>query len=206
MYADVKELRPGAARKVQTRLRKAAAAVMRPQSGNSYPSVPPRVHLSPTFSSRPHRTGPQAPNDQHRGPGAGSSPTISGLGTTTIAGAAMSPQFVLLCVNTKRSRTLEHVNVAALTNDEFLFDAIREGYYLARHPHEWKLSFSPGFVPLLKWLSRYVGDMSIFTPKSADYVRVGLLQTRSAHQLDLLMLTLSVSSDSSQNGDLSLPP
>ena len=87
-----------------------------------------------------------------------------------------------------------------------LFDAIREGYYLARHPHEWNLALFLGFVLLSKWLSGYIGDMSVLAPKYADYVRVCLLPTRSAHHFDLLVLTLSVPSYPSQNGHLPLTP
>jgi len=49
MFEDVKELYLGAALKLQTRLREAAAAVVWPQYGSSYPSRPPQAHISPSW-------------------------------------------------------------------------------------------------------------------------------------------------------------
>ncbi len=52
MFEDVKELYLGAALTLQTRLREAAAAVVWPQYGSSYPSRPPQAHISPSWSSQ----------------------------------------------------------------------------------------------------------------------------------------------------------
>jgi hypothetical protein len=209
MYADVKELRPGAARKLQARLRRAAAAVTRPQSDNAYPSVPPRAYISPTPSSRLHQTGSRTPDYQHRVPGVfGSSPTAaSGSRTTIVAGAAASPKYILLCVNTRRLRTLTHVDVATLTNDEYLFNAIRESYYLTRHHQEWRLSRVLGFLPSNRF-SRYIGDITMLTPKSGDYVKVCFTQICSIHSfgLSVPVLTVPVSSGPSENVNLSVSP
>lgn len=180
MFEDVKELQPGAALKLQTRLREAAAAVARPQYGSSYPPRPPQAHILPSWSSQAN----SSESSPSHAPSHGTSATDSHSDPMTARSAtainvlanAATPQYVLLCVNTRRLRTLEHVKVSTAMNDEFLFDALRGSYNIARYPHNWTLPLIPHLAPLLKWLWRYVGDMSILTPASADYVRVCLSQ------------------------------
>ncbi len=179
MFDDVKERHPGAAVKVQTRLREAAAAIARPQYGSSDPSSPSRAHISPSRSSQANLYESSLSHAPSHGTGATDShpdPTTARSATAIRCPAnAATPRYILLCVNTRRLRTLEHVKVSTVMNDEFLFDALRESYNLARKTHNWTLPLIPRFAPLLKWLWRYVGDMSILTPTSADYVRVCFL-------------------------------
>lgn len=180
MFADVKELRHGAALEQQTRLREAAAAILRPQHGNSNTLRPPQAHISPSRSSQANLSDSSCPYAPPHGTGATgshSNPTTAGSGTAfNLPASAPNPQYVLLCVNTRRLRTLEHVEVPTARNDEFLFDALRESYNLARKSHVWTLPLLPHFVPISNWLRRYVGDLSLLAPTSADYVRVCLFQ------------------------------
>ncbi len=176
MFDDVKELHSGAALKLQTRLREAAAAVAQSQYGNSYPSRPPQAHISSLWSSQANlsESSPShAPSYGTNATDSHSDPTTAQSTTAMKAPAgAATPRYLLLCVNTRRLRTLEHVKVSTAMNDEILFDALRGSYNLARKGHVWTLPLIPHFAPLLNWLWRYVGDMSILTPTSADYVRV----------------------------------
>ena len=180
MFADVKELHPGAALKLQTRLREAAAAIARPQQGSSYPSRPPQAHILPSWNSRANSSGSSPSHAPPHGAGSTGShldPITAGPATASnIPASASARRYILLCVNTRRLRTLEHVTVPTATNDEFLFDALRESYSIARKNHQWRLPLLPHFAPAFKWLWHYVGDMSILTPTSADYVRVCLFQ------------------------------
>lgn len=176
MFEDVKELHPGAALKLQTKLREAAAAVARPQYGSSYPSRPPQAHILPSWSSQANSSESSPSHAPFHGTNATDShsdPTTAWSATASnILASVPTPQYVLLCVNTRRLRTLEHVKVSTVMNDEFLFDALRGSYEIARNPHNWTLPLIPHSAPLSNWLWRYVGDMSILTPTSADYVRV----------------------------------
>lgn len=212
MFADVKERHPGAALKLQTRLRKAAAAVMRPQHGSSYPSRPPQAHISPSSASQANLPGHSSLDAPLHGAGATNShPHSTTVGSATvndIPATAPTPRYVLLCVNTRRLRTLEHVSVPDITNDQFLFDVLREGYTLARKTYQWTLPLLPYLAPLSKWIWGY-GSMSILTPTSADYVRICRpqnLSQRIRKQMDDSVLTLSVPSRPDQNRNLSFQP
>lgn len=180
MFEDVKELHPGAALKVQTRLREAAAAVARPHYGSSYPSRPPQAHISPSWRSQTNSSESSTSHAPSHGTSATDPPsdptTAQSVTAINMLASAATAQYVLLCVNTRRLRTLKHVKVSTVMNDEFLFDALRGSYNIARKPHTWTLPLIPYFTPLSNWLWRYVGDMSILTPTSADYVRVCLSQ------------------------------
>lgn len=180
MFDDVKELQPGAALRLQARLREAAAAVARPQYDSSHPSRPSQAHISPAWSSQANSSefsSSHAPSHETSARDSHADPTTARSATAiNIPANAATPRYVLLCVNTRRSRTLKHVNVSTVMNDEFLFDALRGSYNLARKTHDWTLPLIPHFAPLLKRLWWYVGDMSILTPTSADYVRVCLSQ------------------------------
>lgn len=54
-----------------------------------------------------------------------------------------APQYLLLCINTKASTALANIDVGSLTNDQYLFDAIRCEYERVRGGHEWSISLSP---------------------------------------------------------------
>ena len=122
---------------------------------------------SPSHTSS-HRT---SATDSHSDPTTAQSATA-----INILASVATLQYVLLCINTRQLRTLEHIKVSTAMNDEFLFDTLCGSYNIARKPHNWTLPLIPHFAPLSNWLWRYVGDMSILTSTSADYVWVCLSQ------------------------------
>jgi len=176
MFADVKELRSGAALNLQTRLRQAAAAVRRPQHGSSYPVRPPQAHLLPLYGPQTNLSGhPASSGPPHTAGATGSHPNFTTAGSGAVVNIPVIAQplrYVLLCVNTRRLRVLEHINVTTVTADESLFDLLRERYNLARKSHNWQLPVLRWIIPLWKWIWDYRGDLSMLTPKSADYVQV----------------------------------
>lgn len=77
--------------------------------------------------------------------------------------------FVLLCVDTKRLKYLEHIDITLLKNDEHMFKLIREAYTRIRGQYDWKVStILPRWLPFWAWID----TMSLLVPKSADYIKV----------------------------------
>lgn len=70
-------------------------------------------------------------------------------------------QFLLLCVNTRASPNLIHVDVSGLTNDQYLFRKISEEYKHARKSHEWRVSM---FFP--EWSRNMILQVSEQIPRS----------------------------------------
>ncbi|QKX54876.1 uncharacterized protein TRUGW13939_01966 [Talaromyces rugulosus] len=139
-YVDVRELSPGGIERFRQRLIKSVAAVRsRPQpSPNSNEiTLPPKAQL------RSSRNGPQPslPQSLHR---------ISSEFANTEAHRNASeprnlhalgdPQYLLVCVNTKNSTALVHVDVSSIGSDEFLFQNISSGYKSVRRAHEWRFA------------------------------------------------------------------
>ncbi|KAJ4182612.1 hypothetical protein NW759_017118 [Fusarium solani] len=62
----------------------------------------------------------------------------------TDAGSTLSTtqdaQYLLLCVNTKNSTVLAHVEVGSLTSDQYMFQQIHQEYQRVREEHEWRIS------------------------------------------------------------------
>lgn len=176
MFADIKEIHPGAALALQSKLRQAAAAVKQPQYSSPNPSRPPQVHLLPSYSAQINFSGDRTSSGAPRATSAtGARTDITNIGLAALTGAPITqpPRYVLLCVNARRLRILEHVDVTTITTDEALFDLLREKYSLTREPHKWKLPLLRWTVPIGRYLFGYRVDVSILSPKSADYVRVG---------------------------------
>jgi hypothetical protein len=96
-------------------------------------------------------------------------------------------QYVLLCINTKRVKTLAHIEVGSVQNDQYLFSNIRESYQQIRRGNEWRFSMlTPALVKRLTqrfpmWLAfppqfaAWVDGTRIHTPRSADFIRVSRL-------------------------------
>jgi hypothetical protein len=93
-------------------------------------------------------------------------------------------QYVLLCVNTKRLKTLAQVEVGSFQNDQYLFQNIRETYQQVRRGNEWRLSMlipkpvkwltqrSPKWLALPPKFTTWVENTRVQTPRSADFIRV----------------------------------
>lgn len=180
MYADIREIRPGAAKRLQSTLRQSAAAAAQSSSARSSSSqsgltVPPQAHLSLAGANQNPQTDEQASNSLPL-PSSLINPN-GNISTTAVPQAqAITCQYLLLCVNTKRLKTLEQIDVASFSNDQYLFKAIRDCYEDVRKAHEWKLSMLiPSRIHLPSWLIACVDDLTFSVPKLANFVRVRIL-------------------------------
>lgn len=172
MYADVREIRPGAAQRLQSTLRQSAAAAAQSSSSQSVLTVPPQAHLSLAGDDQNLQTDEQASNSLPL-PSSLINPNAIISTTAVPHNQAITCQYLLLCVNTKRLRTLEHIDVASFGNDQYLFKAIRDCYEHIRKAHEWKLSMLiPSWIHIPSWLITCVDDLTFSVPKSANFVRV----------------------------------
>jgi hypothetical protein len=170
MFADVKELLPGGSERLQAALRQSAAkAAAHTSSSQAGPAAPQPAHL-PSSGQQSSVTGHQTARSHHLG-----SPISASHPSAAAAPLAQPPvsKYLLLCVNTKRSRALEHVEVTSLTNDEYLFQAIRQAYENIRHAQTW--SPIQTWVPIPKRLITWVGGVGFSIPKSANSVKVRLV-------------------------------
>ncbi|KAJ6028867.1 hypothetical protein N7540_004443 [Penicillium herquei] len=146
-YLDVRELSAGGLERFRRRLLNSVAAVGT-QSQNPPGSIrlepPPQAHLNTGLSSN-------LPI-QNRVPHHLSSPSTQLEDTQ--AGSATSqnhdPQFVLLCMNTKNSTVLVHIEVSSLTNDQYFFQQMYQEYRRVREKHEFSFSM---IVPL--WIRNF---------------------------------------------------
>ena len=168
MYADVKEIYPGAADRLQTNLRQLATTAAG-QSFLDQPSLPfpQQAQLSPSNSR-------QSTNPQQQGR-SGQSRPLADLPSIDTASqdSDKAPQFLLLCINTKRLRTLEHIEVTRHNNDEYLFKDIREVYKRTRESEEWRLSeVLPSWAPKPSLVVSYLENFRFLVPTSARFVKV----------------------------------
>ena len=135
----MRELVPGGLERLQESLRRSAANIRtRVQQGSSnlppgVPAVPAQAHIR-TVSGNPGGVASQTPTTSLPPTNTYAQP----LGTSPAQQSDI--QYLLLCLNTKRLTTLVHVEVGALTNDEYLFREIRTAYAEARRHHEWRIS------------------------------------------------------------------
>jgi hypothetical protein len=150
MCADVKEIQPGAAHRLQSKLREKGNAVFQHRVQSILSETGPvqlldplsdgsdqtPSHLSPTSGIRSHSTL-QSPT--HQFGTSGQTPAVCERSSAPPI-ANPSLQYLLLCVNTKRLIALEHIDVTPFRNDEYLFNDIREGYNRVRRQNEWNLS------------------------------------------------------------------
>lgn len=174
MYADVKEIHPGAAQRLQSALRQSAAVAA--GSSAQHQSVTLRQPGStPPTSGQGVNSSQQIPNPgvspaDSANPYAGSSSTGSSLSPNPTS----TPQYVLLCVNTKRLKTLEHIEVTSFDNDQYLFQAIREAYQRIRKAHQWNISMLlPSWIRKLSWVPP-IDNLTLSIPRSANFVRVSI--------------------------------
>ena len=125
------------------------------------------------------------------------------------------PQYLLLCVNTKNSTALVHVEVGSLSSDQYLFHHIPQEYQRVRSEHEWRISLlipswihkllhsisarlpklpsSPARILFLPIISNALAKLHLHKIVSGDFVQVGthslhcaLLVTKALFKLTLL--------------------
>ncbi|KAL3474343.1 hypothetical protein BJX99DRAFT_260451 [Aspergillus californicus] len=197
-YIDVKELSPGGLKRFRQRLLASAAAVRaRPQGlgGSSQPAQPPHAHMNP--SPRPagvaRNEGRQTVSLEQLPllPYPGESQAVSNVYPS------QDSQYLLLCVNTRKSTVLVHVDLGSVFSDEYLFQQIRQEYQRVREQHEWRIvkavpscirkffikvsarlpSFPPlpNFLNYLSVVSHAVRGAHLHKIASGDYVRFQLI-------------------------------
>lgn len=172
MFTDVKELLPGSAERLQETLRQSAATTAaQSSSSKGGPAAPPLTHLSSngqqtTAAGHAPERSSSTPNPRDPIPASNRSALPIPPGQPTMS------QYLLLCVNTKRLRALEHVEVTSLMNDEHLFQANLEAYEHIRDLQTWKPILT--WVPIPKQVVASAGGIGSSIPKSANSVKVRL--------------------------------
>lgn len=122
MYLDVREISVGGVDRFRQRILASSRAVQTQEQTGSVHSrlqIPPQGHLgniSATLGSRSRYI-----LSDHRPPQ--STPRENSLACIT-SPSDQSSNLLLLCINTKGSMALSHVEVASLTNDQQLFEQI----------------------------------------------------------------------------------
>jgi hypothetical protein len=195
---DLEELVPGGAAELEQEIRKEAHLVRChvPNSSTS-PSnniqTPAPVHLTTSNLSR--HGGQGAPiQGLPTGSEASQSSNIANAPAqaSAMGNANTTMKYLLLCVNTKDGvAKLEHIDVSTLTNDQYLFNEIREVYKTARQGHDWNLAtllpgngkipkwiqalisiIPPCNIKFPKWMTGALQDCRLFVPRKMKFVKV----------------------------------
>ena len=171
---------PGGVEGFRQRLLDAASAVrsQHPDSANptNHPALPPPAYLSSS----------QNANEAGELHASSLSYSLPELLSNRSANAQWQGEFryVLLCVNTKRLKTLGQIEVGSVQNDQHLFRNIREEYLQIRRENEWTFSMViptppkrltqrfPECLALPPKFVTWIEDMRVHTPRSADFIRV----------------------------------
>lgn len=142
MVADVRELKPDGAAKLQAYLRQSAKTALKGHGNEQYTSVPtrpPAAHVSHgvvrTSPSNPRGSSDQTGNDASNNAGA-----FVAEGTSakpSVRKGDLHHMFLLLCMDTGHSTILEQLDITAMNNDQYLFDKIRNEYYRTREQEVW---------------------------------------------------------------------
>jgi hypothetical protein len=181
MYADIRESKTNGAANLQDALRKSAAAAREYTDGRTtiLPSLPAQVHLAsssiPSISPG-SLNAPSQPQNTSRSPTSNANITSSNSGISN----QLFPQdnkFLLLCITTSHTVTLEHLGINGLQNDEYLFDRIREAYYQASANDAWYMqtTFTRFMSSKLSWITQFVRTLNFGSPKTMDFVRFRLV-------------------------------
>ena len=181
MYADVLGARVA---DLQKRLRQAAArASARASAGPSATNVNPNSAIAPQSPQQSENRGRHPANSAtslalSTLQGASRNPYIPDNIRATQAAAGRQKRYLLLCINTGGIKTrrvhLENIDLTTTTNDEGLFERIREAYEATRN------STKGYFFPAPKLFSRLFGGLSLTIPGGANFVRVSQHNPTSA--------------------------
>jgi hypothetical protein len=189
MYADIKELKRGAALKLQKQLRDSAAAARTRTNDDLPPSRSTQVHLTgsgrstqDSLAGRPTKQSQDISNES-LDPVA----VVAGETTTvTTQSRCVGHMFLLLCLNTSRSRVLEQISITALSigNDQQLFDRIREEYYGIRGRESWyqKTAFLQTLSSKFRWLTDVLMTVDLTIPKALQFVKFRLVPVKTCCQ------------------------
>lgn len=196
-YLDVRELSAGGIDRFKQKLLASSRAVQaQEQTGSihNHLETPAQVHLSNISETFSRRSTRYIPLDPYL-----SQSTQRGNSLVTSASDPDS-KFLLLCINTKDSTVLSHVEVASLTNDQHLFEQILIEYKKARENSEFRVtSIIPQLlsnfantistrIPRLPYLSkffslsailRHVHQMRLYRIESGDFVQVRMYYSTS---------------------------
>lgn len=139
-HLDVRELSPGGFQRFRQRLFNSAIAVRtksHEQPSSTKPGRPPQAHLNPSTGSTQARAEAQhsIPNYQPS-----QSSQLGNNQSDSIIFQTHDPHYLLLCVNTKNSTVVVHIDVSSFSSDQYLFQQIRQEYRRIRDEHEWGIS------------------------------------------------------------------
>jgi hypothetical protein len=189
IYVDVRELSAGGVDRFRQRLLASSRAVQTQEQTGSVPSrlqTPPQVHLRNVHATLGSRSTRYIPSGNRQSTARDSSQAY------LTSPRDQDSKFLLLCINTKDSTALLHVEVASLTNDQQLFERISMEYQRARESSEFRVtSIIPqqlskflkaisAMLPKLPCLPRtvlsaslrYIHQMRLYRIESGDYVQV----------------------------------
>lgn len=190
-YLDIKEQSPGGIQRFRQRLLNSTTAV-REKSQEQYsptrPAHPPRAHLNPSTNPAQARTeAPQSlPHYRSSQP-----PQLQNSQSDSTIFLTDNPHYLLLCVNTRNSTALVHIDVSSLTSEQYMFQRICQEYQRIRDEHGWGISKAiplcihsasnaisarlPELPNFLSFFSRFTHKFSqirIHKISSGDFVRV----------------------------------
>ncbi|KAI9150878.1 Isotrichodermin C-15 hydroxylase [Paramyrothecium foliicola] len=199
-YLDVEEIVPGAASELKETIMQNAAAVRQrvpteDAVSSNLPTAPNQTHLTPMSHQRGQPVA-EFPIEEHnvlRAPNA-----ISKSQTSMLDNRALRIKYLIVCINTKRGLVIpRHLDVSSVTNDQYLFEAIRAAYSEIKREHQWSLAtvFTteldiPSWMLRLlwitqrrkarlpAWLDHWVQTSTLFVPKRAEFVQFQLLPVR----------------------------
>jgi hypothetical protein len=180
LYIDVKETSKGGAKHLQERLRKSATLAERTVTHSSSadsvrgePQVPAPVHIS---------GNPGTPGDSGDSDDSTQNVPWRQIGPTTANNRSISTasnqqlqerQYLLLCFDTRKSKSFRQINVTDIANDQFLFQRIHDVYWETKSEELW---ISRLRIAKLLWLPSWIHwcfeGVHFFTPKRADFISV----------------------------------
>lgn len=188
-YLDVKELSPGGVDRFRRRIVDYASTA-RGQTQDSIipcdqPNPPAQAHLSSSTAMSPSQSTTTGPTGIQAMRTLSQGPNINPPG---------DPQYLIVCINAKRSTVHRHIEVSCHSNDQYMFREIKEAYDQIRLENQWKVSLLippwvyhsfnaistrlPRISSLLDRLTPFpmapntLGQLSLFKIASADFVRV----------------------------------
>lgn len=126
-------------------------------SSSSHPAPPPQVHLNPnssTYVGSGKIAQPNETTDWSR------DTRIESGQRDGVTSHNQDAQFVLVCINTKNSTALIHLEVSSLTNDQYFFQQMYQEYTELRRKHEFNLSM---IIPL--WIHDSLQAASALIPR-----------------------------------------
>lgn len=199
VYLDLRELKPGGIQRFWERLNAFIVRSGHQSPDGVPPTPPPQVHMRSDVPAIQTDSGAAQPGVQRYRPSQSSQGGATVPAITTAQN--VEPQFLLLCINTKNSTTLAHVEVGSLTSDQYLFQEVSKAYQKTREGHQWGISMVlPAWLSDLcqrtsKWLSRFwllpdspnmfsllsrvYSTARLYRVASGDFVRVRLIFQRS---------------------------